>query len=207
MDKSASSETEYNKVEYKNVEIKESKIVLKEFNSCTFIKCNFSGTYFQRCHFRDCTFVGCDLSLVNLKDSSFSKCRFVESKLTGINWTQSEWATGALIAPPVNFQGCVINFSSFMGLNLEKVILNRCVAHEVSFEDTNLSYADCTYTDFKDSRFIHTNLTGTDLRGAKDYQIVPIQNTLKRTKFTMPEAMSLLYNLDVILDDVLPEEV
>jgi fluoroquinolone resistance protein len=202
MDNSNSNETEYNKVEYKNVDIKESRIQLKEFNSCTFIKCNFNGTYFQRCRFRECTFVGCDLSLVNLKDSSFSNTRFAESKLTGINWTQSDWAAGSLIARPVNFQNCVLDYSSFMGLNLEKIIINHCIAHEVSFEDANMSFADCTGTDFANSRFSHTNLTSADFRGAKDYQIDPILNTLKKTKFSLPEAMSLLYNLNIILEDL-----
>ena len=202
MDGSQSSETEYNRVEYKNLEIKESKMQMKEFNSCTFIKCNFTGTYFQRCSFRNCVFQNCDLSLVNIKDTSFSNTRFEDCKLAGINWTQSEWATSKLIQKPADFVGCVLNYSSFMGLNLEKIIMTRCIAHDVSFEDANMSFMDCTGTDFENSRFNHTNLTSTDMRGAKNYNIDPILNTLKKTKFSMPEAMSLLYNLNIVLDDL-----
>ncbi len=201
MELSTSSDTEFNKVDYKNVEIKESRVQMKEFTSCTFVKCNFNGTYFQRCRFRDCTFVACDLSLINVKDSTFLNTRFAESKLIGINWTQSEWAAGSLLAKPVDFQNCVLNFSSFMGLNLTKVIMVNCVAHEVSFEDANLTYADLSGTDFENSRFANTNLTGADFSTATNYMISPALNTLKKTKFSLPEAMSLLRNLDIILDE------
>jgi uncharacterized protein YjbI with pentapeptide repeats len=202
MDSSQSSETEYNRVEYKNLEIKESKMQMKEFNSCTFIKCNFKGTYFQRCSFRHCVFQNCDLSLINVKDSTYLNTKFEDCNLSGINWTQSEWATSKLIQKPADFMGCVLNHSSFMGLNLEKMIMTRCIAHDVSFEDSNLSYVDCTGTDFENSRFARTNFTSTDMRGAKNYNIDPILNTLKKTKFSMPEAMSLLYNLNIVLDDL-----
>ncbi|PKO00896.1 MAG: hypothetical protein CVU42_01930 [Chloroflexi bacterium HGW-Chloroflexi-4] len=202
MDNSQSSETEYNRVDYKNLEIKESKMQMKEFTSCTFFKCNFTGTIFQRCSFRHCNFQNCDLSLTNLKDSSFINTRFEDCKLAGINWTQSEWASSKLIQKPADFIGCVLNYSSFMGLNLEKILMTHCIAHDVSFEDANLSYVDCTCTDFENSRFAHTNLTSTDMRGAKNYNIDPILNTLKKTKFSMPDAMSLLYNLPIILEDI-----
>jgi len=100
----------------------------------------------------------------------------------------------------------MMNFSSFLGLNLEKVILNHCILHEVSFEDANLSFTDCRGSDFENSRFAHTNLTSADFRGAINYQIDPILNTLKKTKFSLPEAMSLLYNLNIILDDMNEDE-
>jgi uncharacterized protein YjbI with pentapeptide repeats len=88
-----------------------------------------------------------------------------------------------------------------MGLNLEKMAMKNCIAHDVSFEDSNLSFVDCSGTDFENCRFARTNLTSADLRGAKNYNIDPILNTLKKTKFSMPEAMSLLYNLPIILDE------
>lgn len=205
MDIANSQEDEYSGVEYKKLDIKESRMQLKQFISCTFIKCNFNGTYFQRCRFRDCVFKDCDLSLVNLKDSTFTNSRFEDSQLIGVNWTQSEWAGGKLIFKPVDFQNCVLNYSSFMGLNLEKIVMTQCIVHEASFEEANLSFANCVRSDFKDSRFVHTNLTGADFRGATDYLIDPTLNTLKKTKFSLPEAMSLLYSLDIVLNDPLSD--
>jgi hypothetical protein len=49
--------------------------------------------------------------------------------------------------------------------------------------------------------FSSTNLTKADLSTAKNYHIPPEQNILKGTRFSLPEAMSLLYSMDIILDD------
>jgi uncharacterized protein YjbI with pentapeptide repeats len=102
--------------------------------------------------------------------------------------------------------GCVVNYSTFMGLNLKKINLSKCIAREVSFEETNLTQANCRFTDFENSRFIRTNLTEADFTGAKNYSIAASLNTLKKTRFSLPEAMSLLYNLDIHLTDYKDEE-
>jgi len=42
-------------------------------------------------------------------------------------------------------------------------------------------------------------LTEADLSKARNYLIDPGLNQLKKAKFSLPEAMSLLYNMDIIL--------
>jgi hypothetical protein len=44
-------------------------------------------------------------------------------------------------------------------------------------------------------------LTQADFTGATNYAIAASLNTLKKTKFSLPEAMSLLYSLDIILTE------
>lgn len=197
---------EFSAMEFKKLEARETHIQAKLFNGCTFAKCNFNGAVFQNCRFRDCTFKGCDLSLASLKGCSFANTTFEDSLLIGIDWTLTSWATGKFYFKQVDFSGCVLNYSSFMGLNLKKTVMRKCIAHEVGFQDCDLTQADLSFCDLKDSRFAHTNLTGTDLRGAKDYQIDPTQNTLKKTRFSMPEVLSLLYCLDIEIADILPGE-
>ncbi len=114
--------------------------------------------------------------------------------------------TKGVIAKPVDFKKCVLNHSTFMGLNLRNACLAGCIAHEVSFEEADLTHANCTDTDFTGSRFLHTDLTGADFTGATGYAISPSLNTLKKTKFSLPEAMSLLHGLDIILTDPPPTE-
>ena len=196
---------EFCDLEFKKLEARETRFQGKFFNRCTFIKCNFNGTVFQNCRFRDCVFKNCDLSLVNLKGSSFSNTSFEDSILIGIDWTLSSWGTGKIFFKQVDFSGCVLNYSSFMGLNLKKVTMKKCIAHEMGFQESDLTQANLTLSDLKDSRFAHTNLTETDLRGARDYQIDPTQNTLKKTRFSMPEVMSLLYCLDIEIADISEE--
>jgi fluoroquinolone resistance protein len=192
---------EYTSEEFKKVAQKNDLISLKEFGACTFIKCAFNETVFQNCSFHDCVFKGCDLSLVRLKGCSFTNTRFEDSQLIGVNWTETAWATSKVALTPVNFLGCIINYSTFMGLNLKKVILSKCTARDVSFEEANLTQANCKFTDFMNSRFMRTNLTEADFTGATNYSIAPGLNTLKKARFSLPEAMSLLYNLDIQLTE------
>jgi fluoroquinolone resistance protein len=194
-------QNEYISEEFKKGVLKKGQVSSKEFSSCTFIKCAFNETVFQNCKFHDCTFKGCDLSLASLKGCAFTNTRFEDSQLISINWTETAWATGKVVFKPVDFCGCVINYSTFMGLNLKKVTLSKCIAYEVSFEEANLTQADCRFTDFLNSRFIRADLTEADFTGAKNYTIAANLNTLKKTKFSLPEAMSLLYNLDISLTE------
>lgn len=45
------------------------------------------------------------------------------------------------------------------------------------------------------------NLTKADLRQAKNYSIRPDSNKIKKAKFSLPEAMLLLYGLDIELEE------
>jgi fluoroquinolone resistance protein len=99
----------------------------------------------------------------------------------------------------VDFINCTLNYSTFTGLKLPKAQFTHCVARDVDFADADLSGANCTETDFSDSRFLHTNLTEADFTGATHYSIAVNLNTVKKAKFSLPEAMSLLYSLDIIL--------
>jgi uncharacterized protein YjbI with pentapeptide repeats len=195
-------EKEYDSQEFKGLVAKNEQIGRKEFTNCTFVKCSFNETAFVDCRFRDCVFQKCELRLVTLVGCSFKNTHFDESQTIGINWTETTWAKDKMaFVRPVDFAGCVISHSTFLGLNMKKVTLSKCIAHNVSFENANLTQANCTATDFRDSRFLHTNLTETDFTGATNYAIAANLNTLKKTKFSLPEAMSLLYSLDIVLTE------
>jgi hypothetical protein len=73
------------------------------------------------------------------------------------------------------------------------------VALDVDFREADLSQADFAGTDLTGSLFSNTNLTEADLSDARNYHIAPGQNVLTRAKFSLPEALSLLYNLDIAL--------
>jgi hypothetical protein len=60
-----------------------------------------------------------------------------------------------------------------------------------------MDYGDCTST-VSQSRFFHTNLTQVICQ-ARNYVIAAHLNTLKKTKFFSPDAIALLYSLDIEL--------
>lgn len=165
------------------------------FDDCTFKECRLNETQFQRCTFRDCRFQNCDLSLVDVEYCTFQRAKFYDCKLVGVNWAKVErlqW---------LEFHNCNLSYNTFMGLDLERAVITGCLAKEAYFDECNLTDANCTGTDFSDGRFFHTNLTRADFTDARNYFIAAHLNTLKKTKFAMPEALALLRGLDIILDD------
>jgi uncharacterized protein YjbI with pentapeptide repeats len=148
----------------------------------------------------NCTFRECDLSLVEVPGSQFATVRLEGSKAIGVDWTRADWTTGKL-AHPLAFARCALNHSTFIGLDLPSLELIDCVAVDVDFREAVLTGANLAGTDLTDSLFVHTNLSGADLSRARNYRIDPGQNTVQGAKFSLPEAISLLYALDIILVD------
>jgi fluoroquinolone resistance protein len=165
------------------------------FHDCIFKECTFSEASLTDTSFLDCEFYHCDLSMVGVDNGRFNNVSFHDSKMIGINWAK------AAHIKFMNFYRCNISFSTFIGVNLERCQMRDCFAKEAFFSETNLTKATCSYTDFIDTQFMHSDLTNADFTHAKNYFISPTLNTLKQTKFSMQEAISLLYGLDIILDD------
>ena len=172
----------------------------KEFAGCTFVGCSFLETAFSACRFVDCEFLRCDLSLCSVEDCSFSSVKFTDSQAIGVNWTEASWPARGLFNA-IGFERCAISHSTFIGLGLRRVKIIDCVARDADFAEADLTQANCGGTDFKDSRFLHTDLTEADFTGATNYAITANLNVLRKTRFALPEAMSLLYGLDIILTE------
>jgi uncharacterized protein YjbI with pentapeptide repeats len=116
----------------------------------------------------------------------------------GVNWTLADWSTN-LFGEGLIFQKCSINHSTFIGLQLKGISIVDCVASNVDFRETDLSQSNLSGTEFSESLFISTNLTEADFRDAINYAINPAKNMLTRAKFSLPEAMSLLFSMDIEL--------
>ncbi len=196
------NQKEMNGQEFKHIILQDELLKNKVFTSCVFKKCSFQKSTFLNSKFQDCKFQDCDFGLVTLKECFFKNVLFEDSQIIGVSWVDTNLAQAKyFLGKPVDFIKCALNHSTFMGLNLKDIIITKCIAHNVSFEEANLSNSNCTYTDFLDSRFLNTNLSHADFTGAINYSISASLNTLKKTKFSFPEAMSLLYGLDIILSD------
>jgi fluoroquinolone resistance protein len=192
------TQQEYSDYTFEGITLQQEEVVFKTFENCLFRQCAFIETSLRGCKFLSCTFRECNLTLVPVVDAAFTATKFEDSKVIGVNWTEASWPRrGGLNS--IDFWRCVINHSTFIGLNLKKMTLTHCTALDADFAEADLTQADCTDTDFARSRFLHTNLTKADFRGATNYAINATANKLHQTKFALPEAMSLLYSLDIIL--------
>lgn len=183
---------------FQDIDLTNEEILSREFDNCFFINCNFSESKFSHCKFYECRFVNCNLSLAKVNGCSFFDTSFEDSKLIGLNWTEAAWPTIKL-SNPLKFYKCVLNDTSFFGLCLREISMTECQAHDVDFRETDCTDADFTQTDFENSLFGKTNLTRADFTDAINYNIDIFLNEIKKAKFSLPEATSLLNCLDIQL--------
>jgi len=192
--------TEFHQKYFKDLKLSSTNIASKVFEECDFTRCSFNGSRFEHCKFIDCTFRSCDLSNLNIVRSKFLTVLFEECKIIGVDWNKAEWSR---FAGPgqLAFKKSVISDSSFFGMKLPELILEDCRAQSVDFRAGDFSRSNFTYSDFAESMFGNTNLSGTDFREATNYDIDIRENQLKGAKFTRFEAIRLLDGLGFELFD------
>lgn len=188
------NEAEFFEKKFEELDLRNIVIENNKFENCTFTRNNMNGSSFKNCWFSDCIFEQSDLSNVQFASSDLRSITFKECKLVGVSWI----VTKSLMH--TNWQDCILSYGNFSGLDLRKSIMKGCKAHEIDLAETNLNDAILCGTDFAAARFANTNLTKADLRQAINYAIRPDSNKIKKARFSLPEATSLLYGLDIDIE-------
>jgi fluoroquinolone resistance protein len=188
------SESDYQGAEFSKLAIEKESIKSRRFEECEFNGCIFVDCRFEKCSFINCKFNGCVLSAIIPLDARFIDVTFTKSRAIAIDWTKAQKLQG------LAFDGCQIDYGNFRLLRIPKSIMANCEAREVEFIETDLSGGDFRNTDFKGSRFIRADLSEADFRGAKNYFIDVKNSTLKKTRFSLPEALVLLDSLDIVIE-------
>ncbi|MDK2982016.1 MAG: hypothetical protein PWQ55_2363 [Chloroflexota bacterium] len=193
--------TVYEVVTLENLEAENLTLEGADFVACEIKHCQFSETHFNRCSFRNCNFEDCNLDLVQVNRCVFKSCQFTRCKMMGINWTEASWGRQeiAQLIKKINFKECVLNYSSFMELKLKGIEIIDSLAMEVDFSNAMLQKANFHGTDLERAIFRNTDCQHADFRGAKNYAISPMINNIAKAHFSLPEAMSLLYTMDINL--------
>jgi uncharacterized protein YjbI with pentapeptide repeats len=187
--------------EFRDLMLDQTETVGQHFIDCVFSACSLREAYLRACRFGGCVFRDCDLSLLRVHRSTFRNTLLERSKVIGVNWAEADWPKGKPLFPSIEFVDCAISYSTFLGLRLDGIRIERCIALDVDFTEADLTGANLRDTDLEASRFLKTNLTDADLTGATNYAISATLNTLKGTRFSFPEAIRLLRALDIILTD------
>ncbi len=178
----------------------DSRVAGTEFDRCVFDRCVLSRSVLTHCRFTSCRFVGCDLSNVSVPSSRLRDVRFETTKLLGVDWTKADAMADAHAPTSLSFVECVLDLSSFFGLNLRGAVMERCSAKEVDLAEADLRDAVCRGTDFAGAKFHATNLEHADLREALNYAIDPRVNKVRGASFSLPEAAALLRGLDIVIE-------
>lgn len=193
----------YENQNFEEVSLKKASVRACEFIDCSFKECLFPEVTFEHCTFNDCSFTNCELSLMVLNKSMFRGVDFENCRLLGVNWSKAARVNQEVhtLLKIVSFKDCILNYSSFIGLELPGLKLVGCAAHEVDFSEAKLSKADFRTTNLENAVFRNTDLAGTNFLGAKNYFIDPANNKISKAKFSLPDALGLLYAMDIELEE------
>ena len=190
----------YEEQVFDGLELRQQRVRSITFECCRFIGCDFSETEFLDCRFSDCVFKDSNLSTARLDGTRFSSTEFSDCKVTGINWTSLDWNNVALSAP-MFLDACDVSFSVFSGLQLPELQLTRCKAHDVDFSECDLRDADFFEADLLNARFNLTRLDRCNFKGAINYLIDPLNNSIEGATFSVPDVLSLLKPFKIRIDD------
>ncbi|ODS22308.1 hypothetical protein AB835_14900 [Candidatus Endobugula sertula] len=171
-----------------------------EFDSCKFVNCDFNESIFYKCKLIDCEFEKCNLSLIKLNYTRLLDVFFEDCKIIGVDWTKVDWPN-IIPSSPVKFSKCIINDSSFFGLNLKEIMIEECKAHNVDFREGDFRKGSFDYSDLSNSLFNNTNISSASFAEASNYDIDINYNKLTNAKFTKHEATRLLTSLNIQLLD------
>ncbi len=167
----------------------------KTFVGSEFCDCDLSGMDFSGKELSACTFTHCNLSLVKFINASLSENVFRGSKLVGIDFTAIK--KPILFRPFLRFEDCLLELCNFSGLNMKEATFESCSLLKCAFDQTDLTQAKFDSTDLEGTDFHHANLLQADFSRSRNYAINPTSNNIKKAKFSIPEALSLLRGFDI----------
>jgi len=164
-----------------------------DFNSCQFRDCDCTGLEFNGV-LDTCLFKDCNLSLTSFHSCRLQSVRFEGCKLMGIDYTGVSTLGLAL-----SFERCLIRSCNFNYLKMPNSAFIDCDIIETDFAGTDLSGTDFSGTGFQSVTFHATMLRKADFSAARNYRINPHTCDIKGALFSMPEAVSLLEELGILL--------
>jgi fluoroquinolone resistance protein len=164
-----------------------SDFEIGEYDSCTFLGCNFSnfnfhGSSFQKCHFKDCDFSNAKVSGVSFQQVKFESCKILGVHFNSANPFLLEF----------NFQHCQLDYCNFFNLQLKKSVFQNSRLLEVDFSQVDLVGASFVGSDLSGSVFDRSNLEKADFREAVNYRIDPETNKVKGARFDVEGLPGLL---------------
>ncbi len=171
------------------------KVNNREFEDCVFKNCDFSNSSFSNTTFMDCELIDCNLSTTDLTGTSLKTVNFKNCKLLGIHFN-----TCMDFLFTVNFQDCVLDYSSFANKKMPKTKFNSCSMKEVTFIGANLTSSVFANCNLDNSVFNDTVLAGVDFTTAYNYRIDPEFNPMKKAKFSSQGIAGLLDKYDIKIE-------
>ncbi len=166
-----------------------------EYENCTFKQCDLSNQDLSGYKFIDCRFNNCNLSMTKLNKTTLQDVKFIECKLSG-----TKFETCNPFSLSFSFEGCQLNHSSFYQLTIPKTNFTNSVMIEADFTEANLGSANFSNCNLSGAIFDRTNLDKADFRTSVAFSIHPLNNKIKKARFSSDNLMGLLHSFDIIID-------
>ena len=180
---------------FSHLDLKEKDLSRLIFSGVTFETCDFSSSNWTNARFSNCRFKNCNIALVNVAGCRLEEITFEESKVTGVDFFKCEKHFFS-----IQLLKCRVQTCNFTDLEMKRASFQSSQLREAYFSNTNLQSANFSDTDLLGTLFHNANLEGANFQGARNYSIDPRTNRIKKAKFSLPEAVSLLSCFNILLD-------
>lgn len=178
--------------QFNNKSIDDIKFEKIQFEDCVFSNCNFSDVVWKDTQFIDCEFHECNLSNAKIEYTSFQTVRFIGCKMIGLQFDHAN-----PFALTLSFEECLLQNSSFYGLNLAKTHWVKCNLSEVDFAACNLQQAHILGCNLEGAIFDNTQLQKTNLGASSNWIINPSINSVKGMVIDQRELKGLVAHLGI----------
>ncbi|WP_411335179.1 pentapeptide repeat-containing protein [Ruminococcus gauvreauii] len=193
-----------NSERYENRVFKDLKITEKTVEGCEFMECTFDSCTFEDCKiirnkFIDCQFNSCTVISPRSKYSEMRHSEFTNCNLIGIHWAEF-FPVGQIFEPIRRMNNCYLKYNTFIHMNFRKFDFSKNQMENSMFEECNLmecKFRNCRLTA---TQILKCDIRKADFRDAGGYQIDITTNQLKGAKFSFPEVINLLSQLEITID-------
>ncbi len=180
---------------FEKVDYTQDPLSIGEYENCQFINCNFANTDLSDIYFSDCHFTGCNMGMVKLLKTTFSNARFKDCKLLGLHF---EDCNAVLFT--VDFEKCILDLSSFYKLKIKKTRFKDSSLREVDLTEADLTGCTLDNCDLWQATFDNTVIEKADLRTSYNYSIDPLNNKIRKAKFSKEGVSGLLDKFDIEIE-------
>jgi len=132
---------------FRDLDFRGREISDKVFRDCTFTNAVFADVRLRECRFEDCVVGLSDWTMAKVYGTAMRGVKFEGSKLMGIDWSDGHRSLDA------TFKECVLDYCSFVRIDLRKSVFKDCRMLEVNFTEANLTEADFSGSNLDRSRF------------------------------------------------------
>jgi uncharacterized protein YjbI with pentapeptide repeats len=174
---------------YCDLDFRGAELSEKVFRDCTFTNVIFAEARLRECRFEDCVVCLSDWTMAKVYGTALRGVKFEGSKLMGIDWSDGHRSLDA------SFKECVLDYCSFVQIDLRKLVFKDCRMLEVNFTEANLTETDFSGSNLDRCHFHQTNLSHANLAGATNVRLNPAENKVKGATISLDAAIGIVTSI------------